>query len=125
MFSREQGIIVVKSRVGQNAELFSVARLLVALMSLPPPLSEGHGARFMSILQERDSLAEAFFGIDRAELDFVFDHLNQRHFPPIARVAETLSLLASRPVGSTVRLLLRLRSRTGATASLPDARVAR
>src|SRR5271166_2874178 len=59
-------------------------------MSLPPPLSEGHGARFMSILQERDSLAEAFFGVDRAELDFVFDHLNQRHFPPIAQVAETL-----------------------------------
>jgi hypothetical protein len=62
-------------------------------MSLPPPLSEGHGARFMSILQERDSLAEAFFGVDRAELDFVFDHLNQRYFQPIARVAETLPLL--------------------------------
>src|SRR5208337_1265477 len=50
-------------------------------------------AWFMSILQERDSLAEAFFGVDRAELDFVFDHLNQRYFQPIARVAETLPLL--------------------------------
>jgi hypothetical protein len=71
-------------------------------MSLPPPLSEGHGARFMSILQERDCsisaasvyrLAQAFFGLDRAELDVVFDHLNQRCFQPIAQVAETLGLL--------------------------------
>ena len=74
-------------------------------MSLPPPLSEGHGARFMSILQERDSsisadsvyhLAEAFFGVDRAELDFVFDHLNQRHFPPIAQAVPIIPSYCSR-----------------------------